>query len=219
MYKGVMRFWLLVILVACGSDRHQIAIGPPPAKLTQGALAGPLCSGDRCKCRDLAAPADGGAGVPEDGRKRFEIRMTSPQPLWAQLAGASLYKSAEQAENCFYVDLAPGPVTVELRASFPDGVSAKWAIHELGTKTKSWYDTFAFACGSPGVCSFEELDDMRAEQAHAKRDPCGSVKVKGVTWDTGKAPDQLHPSELLVRLTLDVYKFEPEKPHGDTCTK
>ena len=37
---------------------------------------------------------------------------------------------------------------------------------------------------------------------------------------TGKAPDALHPSELLVRLTLDVYKFAPTKEHGDpSCEK
>ena len=190
--------------------------------MTQGALAGPLCSGssgDHCKCRDLGAAGDGGAGVPEAGQKRFEVRIASPQALWATVGGSQLYKSPEQAENCFYIDLAPGEVPVELRASNADGVSAKWTIRELGSQTKSWYETFSFACGSPGVCSFEELDDMKAEQAHAKRDPCGSVKVKGVTWDTGKAPDQLHPSELLVRATLQVYKFEPDKPHGEVCGK
>ena len=38
-------------------------------------------------------------------------------------------------------------------------------------------------------------------------------------WDTGKAPDNQHPSELLVRLTLDVYKFLPTKAHGEECAK
>jgi hypothetical protein len=133
--------------------------------------------------------------------------------------GAVLYKSPEQAETCFYVDLPSGDVPIELRASQPEGVAAKWTIRELGTKTKSWYDSFTFVCGSPGVCSFEELDAAKAEQSHPKRDQCGSVKVKGIGWDTGKAPDQLHPSELLVRLTLGIYKFVPSKPHGADCTK
>lgn len=196
-----------------------IAIGPPPAKLTRATLAGPLCTADRCKCRDQSAAADGGAGVPEDGQKRFEIRMTSPNELWATVQGAVLYKSPEQAETCFYVDLPSIDLPIELRASRPEGVAAKWTIRELGTKTKSWYDSFTFVCGSPGVCSFEDLDAAKAEQRHPKRDLCGSVKVKGIGWDTGKAPDQLHPSELLVRLTLGIYKFVPSKPHGADCAK
>ena len=49
-------------------------------------------------------------------------------------------------------------------------------------------------------------------------DQCGSTKVKSILWDHGKAPDGSHPSELVVRATLDVYKFAPWKPHGDgTC--
>lgn len=196
-----------------------IAIGPPPAKMTRATLAGPLCTGDHCKCREANAAADGGAGVPEDGKKRFEIRMTSSNELWATVQGSVLYKSPEHAEECFYVDLPSGDAPVELRASKPEGISAKWVIRELGTKTKSWYETFSLACGSPGVCSFEELDGVKAEQKHAKRDQCGSVKVKGIEWDTGKAPDQLHPSELLARVTLGIYKFEPSKPHGEDCSK
>jgi hypothetical protein len=36
-----------------------------------------------------------------------------------------------------------------------------------------------------------------------------------VVWDTGRSPDQLVPSELAMRLVLHVYKFEPDKAHGD----
>src|SRR5439155_17100535 len=107
-----------------------------------------------------------------------------------------LYKTPEHAEECFYVDLPTGNQIVELRASNPDGVSAGLQVHELGTKTKSWYDTFAFECGVPGVCSFDELDSLKSHYADAKRnvfDRCGTTKVKGITWDHGKAPDQLHP--------------------------
>jgi len=192
--------------------------------MTQGTLAGPLCESERCKCRDLHAPGDGGAGVPgDDAHKRFEVRMgPSPQELWLTIGGSTLYKSPERAEECFYVDLPSGDTPVELRASASEGVSAAWSIRELGAKTNSWYETFAFACGSPGVCSFDELDSTKRDLTGQKsvRDACGSVKVKGLTWDTGKAPDNLHPSELLVRLTLDVYKFQPTQPHGDaTCGK
>ena len=219
-----MRLLAVLLIAACGGSTTQIAIGPVPERQTRGVLAGPLCSGDRCTCRDLHAPGDGGAGVPGDpDHKRFEIKLSSPQALWAHVGPATLFKSAETAEACFYVDLPAGDTAVELRASDKDGAAGAWTISELGTKTKSYYDTFAFDCGVPGVCSFEELDRAKTEYASLGKnlhDKCGSTKVKGITWDTGHAPDQLHPGELLVRLRLDVYKFAPWKEHGDeTCGK
>jgi hypothetical protein len=209
----------MVFCLSCGSDRHQIKIGPKPEAVTKGTLVGPLCQGDRCNCRKGADDA----GLPEAaGVKRFEIQMKSAQELWVTLAQHQLYKDKERAVACFYLDLAPGKHALELRASNPDGVSAELEVHELGTKTKSWYETFKFSCGHPGVCSFEALDNAKTE-LHAQvkgnlYDACGSTKIRGLEWDHGKAPDGAHPSELLVRLALDIYKFEPDKKHGDaTC--
>ena len=212
-----MRIWLC-LLIACSGGSRQIEIGAPPDKMTRGVLAGPLCEGDRCKC--ATGPADGGAGVPtEEGKKRFEVKLSSPNQLWIKVGDNLLYKDAERAEACFYVDLPSGDTQIEMRASEPHGVAATWTIRELGTVTKSYYDTLTFSCGNPGACSFDELDTKKAEFKDPKRDRCGSVKVKGLTWDTGRSPDQQYPSELLVRATLDVYKFVPDRPHGDDCTK
>lgn len=207
-------------LSGCGGGRSQIAIGPVPPRATSGLLAGPLCQTENCTCRTGVADA----GFPEGGRKRFEIRLgPTPHELWVTAPNHVLYKSPERAEMCFYLDLAPGEFPLELRASNPEGVSAALQISELGTETRSWYDTFAFSCGARGTCSFAELEDKRAEYGQVKRnlhDACGSTKIKGVAWDTGKSPDQLYPSELVVRLTLDVYKFAPSKIHGDpSCGK
>ena len=222
-----MRSWLALVIL-CGScsggARREVQIGPPPARVTQGVLAGPLCDGQRCRCRDEAAPGDGGAGTPGDASKRFEVRLgPSSQELWAVIGHTTLYKSPERPTACFYVDLPAGETPVELRGSDPSGVSAQWTIHELGTKTKSWYDTFHFECGTPGVCSFDELDDAKPRYAaypHGVEDMCGSVKVRGLTWDTGRSPDQLHPSELDVHLVLSVYKRVPSQAHGDpSCGK
>jgi hypothetical protein len=213
-----MRLWL-VFLFACAGGGQQIEIGPVPGKLTTGTFAGPLCNGPSCKCRDLNAAGDGGAGVPEGTAKRFEIRLTSPQQLWIKVRDNSMYKSPERAEECFYVDLPSGDTVVEMRASESSGVAGQWTIRELGTQTKSWYETFTFNCGQPGVCSFDELRGKKAEYGDAKRDRCGSTKIKGLAWDTGRSPDQLYPSELLVRVTLDVYKFVPDRPHGSDCSK
>jgi hypothetical protein len=205
--------------MSCGSTAHQITIGEPPPKGTHAVLAGPLCADNRCTCRTGAADA----GLPDGDKKRFEFRLgPSPHELWLTIAGGTvLYKSPEHAEECFYVDLPAGAQPIELRAKNADGVSVALQVHELGTRTKSWYDTFAFSCGSPGVCSFEELDANLAAMKgmkHGVADACGSTKVKGVGWDHGKDPDEQHPSNLVVRATLDIYKFAPWKPHGDgTC--
>lgn len=213
-----------IAALACGGTAQQVAIGPVPPRDTRAVLAGPLCADNRCSCRDPSLGGDGGAGTPDGAsKKRFEVRLgPSPQELWLTINRTTvLYKSAERAEMCFYVDLPTGEQAIELRASNPDGVSAALQIHELGTRTTSWYDTFAFSCGSPGVCSFDELDANKARYAQVKRqihDPCGTTKVKGITWDHGKAPDQLHPSELVLRLTLDIYRFAAWKQAGDpTC--
>jgi hypothetical protein len=214
-----MRSFLFVIaLAACGADRSQIPIGPVPPARTTGTLSGPLCKNDTCECRKGADDA----GFPDGARKRFELRLKSAQQLWLKLPGDTvLYKNAEKPEVCFYVDLAPGQHPIEMRASDKNGVSAEVIVRELGTKTKSWYDTFRFECGNPGACSFEELDNLKAEYAGADKnlfDKCGSTKVKSILWDHGKAPDGAHPSELVVRATLDVYKFPPWKQQGDpTC--
>ena len=214
-----MRSLSLVVLAACGASTTQISIGPPPPASTSGVLTGPLCAGDHCSCHDDTAAGDGGAGVPgDDAHKRFEIRLKSPQAIWATVGQTRMYKNAEKAEACFYVDLPAGETAIELRAHDPNGASAAWEIHELGTKTKSYYDTFTFNCGVPGVCSFDDLDRVKAEYADTKHhvhDLCGSTKIKSLTWDTGKSPDELHPSELLVRLHLDVYQWAPYKEHGD----
>jgi hypothetical protein len=201
--------------LGCAGHRTQVEIKPPPPKATTGALAGGLCENGICKCRSGAE--DGGAGLPTDNRKRFEVKMTSAYDLWVTLPDRVLYKSPEKVDACFYVDLPPGKHQIQLRASNPNGVSFALEVHELGAKTKDWYDTFAFSCGHPGVCSFADLDNKKAEYTGVERnihDKCGSTKVKNIVWDHGKSPDQMHPSELVVQAQIEVYKFAPWKRHG-----
>ncbi len=205
---------------AGGSSKQVQLLAPPPPPSTVATLAGPLCSGQVCQCRDTAAPGDGGAGAPDDPAvKRFEIRLgPSEHELWLTVDGDVLYKGLARAEDCFYVDLGAGDHKLALRASNAGGVSAGVTVREYAPTTSSWYDTFAFACGTPGVCSYDELSEYKASLAKYARDihdPCGSVKVKGLVWDTDVAPDQQHPGNLAVALTLDVYRFTPKHPHGD----
>jgi len=208
---------VLLLGTACSGSATQVKIGPPPDRATTGTLAGPMCQGDQCTCGKTFDEV----GAPEGNKKRFEIRLASAQELWVTLPGHQLYKNPERAEACFYIDLAPGQHPISLRASNKDGVSAQLEIFELGAKAKTKYTTFKFACGHPGVCAFDDLDAAKVTYKEFHRglhDACGSTKIKGINWDHGKAPDGQHPSELLVRLTLDVYTFMPEKVSGDaTC--
>lgn len=220
-----MRLLLPILLVAAcaGADKPPaVEAGPDPEPVTRATLAGPLCEGDRCQCRQIGA-GDGGAGAPEGGdTKRFEFHLgPSTNALWATVDDMVLYKSDERAEECFYVDLAPGQHKVTLRANRGGGFAAQLDIHEYGPLTQSWYDTFTFVCG-PGACSYDDLDAWKESLARYRRglhDPCGSTKVKGITWDAGRAPDQQHPQSLVLELTLDVYKFAPGAPHGDPSCK
>lgn len=211
----------VLALFACGGGAavSTITILPPPEPETRATLVGPLCKQDRCECRDPAAPADGGAGVPADGSKRFEIRVGPMEhALWVMVDGMVMFKTEARAEECFYVDLDPGEHSFRIRAHHDDGVSAQVKLSEYAPGMQSWYDTYRFNCGAPGVCGFDDLSAYKKSLArfkHGKHDPCGSVKINGLSWDTGRAPDLQHPDDLALGLTLKVYDFAPRAPHGD----
>jgi hypothetical protein len=219
-----MRKLVLVLVAACsggggngkGGTNPDVAAKPLPEPRTEAVLAGPLCSTDRCDCRDQTAPADGGAGVPDgEETKRYEVHVgPAENGVWVTVDGMVLYKSDERAEDCFYVDLKPGKHQVTVQASRGGGIAAKVAISEYAPGTESWYDTFNFDCGMP--CSYDDLDAWKASLARYTRgihDPCGSTKIADIAWDAGRAADQLHPQDLYLELVLDVYKFAPDYPH------
>jgi hypothetical protein len=222
-----MRSLLLAAMVAAcgGTQQQQVTIDPPPAPATRATLAGPLCQdGQTCPCRDESAPGDGGAGAPAEGLKRYEFRVgPASNAVWVTVDDMVLYKSEQRASECFYVDLAPGDHKVGMRAHQQGGLGAAVTIREYGAAAKSWYDTIRFACGAPGACSNAELDQEKADLAqapHGVHDLCGSTKVKGLAWNTGREPDAEHPEDLQVELTLQIYKRLPDKPKGDpTCAK
>jgi hypothetical protein len=127
-----------------------------------------------------------------------------------------LYKGAERATECFYVDLREGDYPLGLRARGETGLAARVSVSELSKL--GGYRTFEFGCGGPGLCTFQQLRSFKASLAKYKRhvhDPCGSTKIKGVAWRTSTMPDRAHPSDLFLELVLDVYHFEPRAPSGD----
>jgi hypothetical protein len=213
----------LVILAACGgaTTRTQPELPPVPPAATTGTLAGPLCSGTACRCLEEG----GDAGAPSSAAvKRFEIKVGPvDNDLWVMVDDMVLYKTRERATECFYVDLAsPGDHTVAIRAHGDPAFGARVAISEMRAaaedKPLSWYETFRFGCGGPGACDQAQLHAWRDSLAKYKRgihDPCGSVKIKGIEWDTGKMPDTTVPADLYVKFVMQLYKFSPDHAHGD----
>lgn len=221
--SGLVRAVLVGAAVAaagCAGAQRPAPIPRPPAPATRATLVGPLCDAGHCKCRQDVPGGD--AGKPPKGRKRYEIRLgPTGNELWATVDDMVLYKSKERATACFYVDLTPGAHAVTLRAHEPHGFGARIAISELGAKGPWWYHTFLFDCGAPGTCDRNELAEFRTQVVrveHSERhlfDPCGSTKVRRIHWQIRRMPDDLHPSDLLLRLVLDVYKFAPQHPSGN----
>jgi hypothetical protein len=159
--------------------------------------------------------------------KRIELRLRSHHELWLRVGDQTFFKDRERAEACFYIDM-PSPGTgerarkyeVELRGSNADGVGAGLGISEQGVAARSWYRTFRFACGAPGACTFEELDELKAAARkavadHQLYDPCGSLRVHDVRWDTRVAPDHEYPGDLTMTLNLDVTAAVPDRRSGD----
>src|SRR6186713_1578553 len=162
-----------------------------PEPKTEAVLVGPLCQGDQCKCKQG-----------ED--ERFEIKLgPSDDPLWATVDGMVLFKSREISDACFYVDLATGDHKVTVRGKGEGGLSVGASISEMGGGQGStwWYNTFDFNCGAPGECDVEQVKAFkeRVTQLKGKHDPCGSTKVKELSWETGRMPDRAHPDDLLLR--------------------
>ena len=135
-----------------------------------------------------------------------------------------LFKSREISDACFYVDLTTGDHKVTVRGKGEGGLSVGASISEMGGGQGAtwWYNTFDFNCGAPGECDLEQVKEFKARVASlkGKHDPCGSTKVKAVEWETGRMPDRAHPDDLILRATLQVYKFKPSTPPGSPdCSK
>ena len=204
----------LVALVGAGCAGAPDPMPPIGERITTGTLRGPLCRAQACTCKT----DDRAAGKAQNGLKRFELKAgPADNELWITIDGNKLYKSKERVTDCFYVDLAPGTHHVTLRAQGEAAVGANLSISELGVNNFWWYQTFNFECGS-NVCDGPQLRQWKDEIAPlgTKHDPCGSTKIKGVTYQTGRLADGLHPRDLLVELDLVVYDFAPEKP---SCPK
>jgi hypothetical protein len=216
-----MRTALLLVAVAGCAGTRPPAMPPLPSWDTTSAnLAPGRCTGATCVCR--AAEGDDFEKTPiPDGMKRFELRVsTGPGVAWVTIDGERFYKGGERSTECWYLDLGPGkhPVALRTHSSEPQGgFGVELSIREHNPKGPWWYETFSIRCGWPGACDVESLRDWKRRvegYEENRQDACGSVKLRGIGWVTGRVPDALHPEEIAMDVTLDVYPFEPKEAPG-----
>jgi hypothetical protein len=219
MHRQVLKitcFAMLLAAISCGGSQtasERMDFSELPAKITQATLVGPLCEMEHCTCRD----DDDGPGEPASAAvKRYELKVGPvDNDLWVTVGGSSFYKSRERATDCFYIDL-PADTThkVTVRGHGENGFAARVSLSERGEL--GWYDSFEFDCG--GLCDLDSIKSWKQSLDKYTRgihDPCGSTKIQEVWWESGVAPDKIHPQDLHVELTVKVYGFAPEFAPGD----
>ncbi len=194
-------------LVACSKA---VPTWPPETRAT---LVGSLCGDGICRCRI----SDSQAGQPTAAdHKRFEFKLgPAANELWVTVNGMTLYKDKESNNQCFYLDLAPGRHNVRLRARDRMGVAAGLAISEMHTNNYWWYKTFQFRCGTPGGCEKTQLARYRDSLNNYQRgihDPCGSTKIHGLNWESGRLSSGRVLRYLDFRFALDIRGFVPKHP-------
>jgi len=206
-------------------------VASAPAAAEAGAhanLGGARCHDAVCTCRARGAGDDRETQPPEEGHKRFEIRLgagggpaTFSSPTLGELA-------AGPSETCFYVDVVPG-TTHEVtflakERKHEEGVTPELEIAEYGPKGPWWYDVLLVKCdsGPGGHCNRDAADAWSAEAKTRKRgrvDPCGSAVVKGLKWDTTGGTGYREAglfADFKVSFTLEVKKFPTQFQPGST---
>lgn len=217
---------------SCGQASHRAApavryagadLDSLPARDTRAVLAGPRCHDTECTCL-AATDAPDAAGLPDEKQKRYEIRLgPAANELWLQLGEHHFYKSSERTEACYYVDLGPGQYPLALRgtAHAEQGLAAAVRLREFGAAATTWYESFQFACGSPGPCTSESLAAQKTELRAVPRGifaTCGSTRMRHLQWETKIAPDGQDPTDLAFTATVDVYAFLPARQADADCT-
>jgi hypothetical protein len=220
MSRRITLAFLMSGLWACAGSSSAPPMPPTPDTGTLATLAGPLCESSACRCTDDPAAA----GEAPEGFKRFKVVLGPTEgELWGMIDGNLFYKSRERAVECYYVDLETGDHPISLRAKGRGGFGARMLISEIGAAGPWFYDSFEFACGAPGLCDHQGLRNWKRRVAAVdagKHAPCGSVRIFGIDWQTGRMPDNVHPEDFFLQASMKIYPSLPNSPPGTaTCTK
>jgi hypothetical protein len=196
------------------------------APVTATTLAGARCQGGQCRCR---RPGDNAESEPPAAdHKRFEIRMSAAAGnivLTSPTLGRLSHDGKEEA--CFYVDLPSGSnheFVIESRESQKgQGMTPAVRIAEYGPKGHYWYDVLAIKCGvgdqrcdRPLAKDWEE--EWLAQRKRGRLDPCGSVVVSGLKWDTSGGQAMMDGGllrDFRVQFLLLVKAFATQLAPGD----
>jgi len=217
--------YTVIFLAACGPPPRKAVSVPLFTGGTDAVLTGHRCVGKAgCSCRK---PGEGDLeNLPvAEGKKRYELRLeTNPGAGYVLLDGMRFYQSRETSQECWYVDLAVGDHKVQVqgvaeRKGSPVGLA--FTLAEYQPAGPAWYDAFTFSCGAGTGCELADLKELRRQIQVDRRkvsDPCGTARILGVSWDSGRAPDGLHPNDVTLGFTLTVSPREPEsRPWDPSC--
>jgi len=225
-------FALAPLLPACAGQqsstvpqgRAMFEAAPAPV------LAGGRCSGGTCTCRGARDLAEN--PPPPPGKKRIEIRMSAAfgkvsldSPTVGHFTGAG------REESCYYVDVQVSQIYdfhLDSREdSMGGGVGPEVVLREYGPAGPYWYDIVKIKCGiGDRTC---DLDLARAfgsdwldQRKRGRLDPCGSMVVKGLRWNTSGGQSSQNGGALrdfFADFALEVKKFQTEFRPGDShCT-
>jgi hypothetical protein len=189
-------------------------------------LAGARCHDGQCSCRRPGNNTETEPPAPD--HKRFEIRMSVAAGeivLTSPTLGRLQHDGKEEA--CYYVDLpadSSQEFVIESReAQKGQGMTPSVHIAEYGPKGHYWYDVLAVGCGvgdqrcdRPAAKDWEQ--EWLTQRKRGRLDPCGSVVVSALKWDTSGGQAMMDGGLLRdfhVQFVLQVKAFATELPPRD----
>ena len=131
-------------------------------------------------------------------------------------------------ETCYYVDLRPGEYPFRLDArelTLGSGLVPVVKIREYGPAGPYWYEIIEVSCGmGEAHCTLTAAQEAgqhwMERRKRGRLDPCGSIMVNGLRWDTsgGKAvQDGGFLQDFRAEFTLDVKAYPTRHAPGSAA--
>jgi len=214
-----------LLLTACGGPPKSTYPVPLFAGDSTATMTSHRCKGGVCACRKEGVGDEEENPVPE-GKKRWELRLSSaPGPVWLVVDGQRVRKGSESVDACYYVDLDAGDREVQVQGVAEEKlgvVGLALTMNEYAPEKVAWYRGAFVSCGLPsGGCTLEDLRALGKsveDDRRALTDPCGTARVSGLKWRSGRVADGSHPGEVTIAFTLTVSGRVPDSsPEDPSC--